>query len=292
VRDAGACDYVGGGAPTLRLRRLQGGPGTVVPSPATLSNPSLSAASASTVSGWSRAMLGVAAVVFVMLGVAWWVRRRRNPDRALNPVAAQPKPRSAMPETEEIRWIAFRDVAGAAPGALSTALPIGLGWRGKHLRLGDPVDVFDRYVEDVAKRVGAAFGVWHLGPFAYGIAAARDTESTRFLLDGDPDDAPEAAADAVARCAVGTSPARWYQVTSQALSEWSTRAPRTVDPLECLAVLEMRGGNAAAAWCELLGMAVPIPREGAPGDKVSETRAALTHAAERRRQRRQSDLTW
>ena len=50
--------------------------------------------------------------------------------------------------------------------------------------------------------------------------------------------------------------------------------------------------NAVETWCQLLGMAVPVDREPDAADVAAQARAALTLAAERRRQRRSADMSW
>jgi hypothetical protein len=50
--------------------------------------------------------------------------------------------------------------------------------------------------------------------------------------------------------------------------------------------------NAVETWCRLLGMAVPVDREPDAADVAAQARAALTLAAERRRQRRSADMSW
>ena len=52
------------------------------------------------------------------------------------------------------------------------------------------------------------------------------------------------------------------------------------------------GVDPVETWCRLLGMAVPVDREPDPADVAAQTRAALTLAAERRRQRRSADVSW
>ena len=102
---------------------------------------------------------------------------------------------------------------------------------------------------------------------------------------------PRAAAEAIARCRVGSSVTGWRQRTAQALSTWSVHAPRAVDPLEMDAAMQV-DVNAVETWCQLLGMAVPVDREPDAADVAAQARAALTLAAERRRQRRSADMSW
>jgi hypothetical protein len=194
----------------------------------------------------------------------------------------------------DTRWVAYRDRVGRSPGSsLASGLPIGLGWRGVYLHGVYQLDDFDTIVLRASEQVDASLGVCHVeGGVTYGIAAAHEREPVRFLLNTDPMHGPSAASDAVARCAIGTSASRWRQHAGQALAAWSIHAPRTADPLECVAILEMREGDAVAALCEVLGMAVPVDRPLDPADEASRARAELAHAAERRRQRRQPDFTW
>jgi len=184
-------------------------------------------------------------------------------------------------------------MTGRSPGpSLGAGLPIGLGWRGVFLHRADPFDVFDAIVQKASHQVDAGLGVCHVEGIVYGIAAAREREPVRFLLNTDPTHPPPAAADAVARCEIGTSASRWSQRTAQALAAWSVHTPRTADPLECAAILEMRDGDAVAALCQVLGMAVPVDRPLNPEAEAARARAELALAAERRRQRRKSDLAW
>jgi hypothetical protein len=193
------------------------------------------------------------------------------------------------------RWLAFRDRAGASLSAsLSSTLPIGKGWRGGHLLLIDEIVALDQLVRTTADQVGAALGMWKGEAFAYGIAAHRDHTEIPFLLGFDPASAPPEATDAVARCGVGPSYANWRQHTAQALSAWSVHAPRTADPLEIDAVLQIVEPDAdvVEAFCRMFGMAVPVERELDEADQAAIARATLALAAERRRKRRSFETTW
>jgi hypothetical protein len=193
------------------------------------------------------------------------------------------------------RWLAFRDQAGASLSAsLSSSLPIGKGWRGGHLLVLDEIVALDQLVRSTADQVGAALGMWRGDGFAYGVAAAREHTEIPFLLGFDPASAPEAAIDAVARCGIGPSYAGWRQRTAQALSGWSVDAPRTADPLEVDAVLQIvePGVDVVETFCRLFGMAVPVEREPDATDQAAMTRAALALAAERKRKRRSFETAW
>lgn len=193
------------------------------------------------------------------------------------------------------RWISFREGAWSSFGStLPGSLPVGRGWRGGHVRGIDSIDALDAFVQQVAGKTGAAIGVWRTDGFAYGLASDSDEVSVPFLLDIDLTNVPAAAAEAVAHCGVGTSVTGWRQRTAQALAAWSVHAPQTVDPLEVDAAMQVTGGDSdpIEAWCRLLGMAVPVDREPDPADIAAQTRAKLTLAAERRRQRRSADVTW
>jgi len=193
------------------------------------------------------------------------------------------------------RWISFREGTWASFGAtLPASLPVGRGWRGGHARGLDSIEALDSFVEQVASKTGAAVGVWHVDAFAYGIAASADAEAIPFLLDIDLSAVPEEAAEAIARCRIGSSVAGWRQRTAQSLSAWSAHTPRAVDPLEMDAAMQVTDAEAdpIETWCRLLGMAVPVDREPDPADIAAQARAALTAAAERRRQRRSADVSW
>ena len=181
------------------------------------------------------------------------------------------------------RWIAFRDLPGAPVGA---TLPIGVGWRGGPVHTGTGPDDLDRQVEDAARRAQTAFGVWEVDGVLYGVAAHGEEPPIRFVLnaaEGDPNWAEQRD-----RCGVGPSVARWRQQTALRLADWTAHTPRTSDPLELDAVLQSVGDTdlIVAAWFELLGLAMPVEREPEPVDEAAMARAALTQAAERRRQRR------
>jgi hypothetical protein len=191
------------------------------------------------------------------------------------------------------RWISFREGASSSFGSpLPMSLPVGRGWRGGHVRAIETIESLDALVQRIADRSVAAVGVWCADSFAYGIAAGADEEEpTPFLLAVDLGSPPAAAAEAIARCRVGSSVTGWRQRTAQALSAWSVHAPRTVDPLEMDAAMQV-DVDAVEAWCRLLGMAVPVNREPDAADVAAQARAALTLAAERRRQRRSADMSW
>ena len=195
----------------------------------------------------------------------------------------------------DARWISFREGAWTSFGAqLPASLPVGRGWRGGHVRGVEAIDAFDALVDQIAEKAGAAIGVWRAETFVYGLAAAADAEPVPFLLDVDLQDPPASAAEAIARCGIGTSVTGWRQRTAQALSTWSVHAPRAVDALEMDAALQLTGGenDVVETWCRLLGMAVPVDREPDAGDAAAQARAALTLAAARRRQRRSIDVSW
>lgn len=195
----------------------------------------------------------------------------------------------------EQRWLAFRDQAGASLSAsLSSTLPIGKGWRGGHLLAVDEVLALDQLVRTTADQVGAALGMWRSAGFTYGVAAERDHAEIPFLLGFDPTLAPEGAADAVARCAYGASYASWRQHTAQELSAWSVHAPRTADPLEVDAVLQITDPDVdvVETFCRLFGMAVPVERELDATDQAAIARAQLALAAERKRKRRSFETAW
>ncbi|MEP6757703.1 MAG: hypothetical protein ABJB55_00750 [Actinomycetota bacterium] len=197
----------------------------------------------------------------------------------------------------DVRWIAFREGAAASFGAaLPSSLPVGLGWRGGHVRDVDSIEDLDTLVQGVAERAGAAVGMWQADGFAYGVAAAAGESPIPFLLGVDVGGPPDAAAAAIARCGFGSSATGWRQRTALALSTWSAHAPRAVDPLEMDAILQIADAEADAdvveTWCRLLGMAVPVDRQPDPTDLAAQARAELTRAAERRRQRRSADVSW
>ena len=190
------------------------------------------------------------------------------------------------------RWISFREGSSSSFGSpLPMSLPVGRGWRGGHVRAIETIDSLDELVQQVADRSVAAVGVWRAESFAYGIAAGAEEEPIPFLLAVDLGRPPAAAAEAIARCGVGSSVTGWRQRTAQALSAWSVHAPQTVDPLEMDAAMQV-DVNAVETWCRLLGMAVPVDREPDAADVAAQARAALTLAAERRRQRRSADMSW
>jgi hypothetical protein len=192
-------------------------------------------------------------------------------------------------------WLAFRDLAGSTFSAsLSSTLPIGKGWRGGYVHAVEEVLALDQLVRTAADQVGAALGVWHGDGFIYGVAANREHAEIPFLLGFDPTSAPEGAADAVARCAYGASYANWRQRTAQALSAWSVHAPRTADPLEVDALLQITDPemDVVEALCRLLGMAVPVQRELDAADQAAIARAKLAMAAERKRKRRSFESAW
>jgi hypothetical protein len=195
----------------------------------------------------------------------------------------------------EQRWLAFRDQAGASLNApLSSTLPIGKGWRGGHVLVVEEVLALDQLVRTTADQVGAALGMWREDGFSYGVAAARGHTEIPFLLGFDPASAPESAADAVARCAYGASYAAWRQHTAQELSGWSVHTPRTADPLEVDAVLQVTDPDVdvVETLCRLFGMAVPVEREPDEADQAAIARAQLALAAERKRKRRSFETAW
>jgi hypothetical protein len=181
------------------------------------------------------------------------------------------------------RWIAFRDVPGAPVGA---TLPIGVGWRGGPVHNADEPEQLDRLVDDAASAAQTAFGLWSIGHALYGVAAHGEEPSIRFALNAP--EGSESWVDLRDRCGVGASPARWRQQTALRLADWTVHTPRASDPLELDAVLQSVGDPdaVAASWFELLGLAMPVDREPDPMDQAALARAALTQAAERRRQRR------
>ena len=126
------------------------------------------------------------------------------------------------------------------------------------------------------------------------MAARRDHPEIPFLLGFDPASAPEGAADAVARCSYGASYAGWRQHTAQELSAWSALAPRTADPLEVDAVLQITDPDVdvVETLCRLFGMAVPVERELDATDRAAIARAQLALAAERKRKRRSFETAW
>ncbi len=193
------------------------------------------------------------------------------------------------------RWLAFRDQAGASLSApLSSTLPIGKGWRGAHVLVVEEVLALDQLVRTTADQVGAALGMWRDDGFSYGVAAAKDHPEIPFLLGFDPASAPESAADAVARCAYGASYTSWRQHTAQELSAWSVHTPRTADPLEVDAILQITDPEAdvVETLCRLFGMAVPVERELDDADQAAIARAQLALAAERKRKRRSFETAW
>jgi hypothetical protein len=195
----------------------------------------------------------------------------------------------------EKRWLAFRDLAGASLSAsLSSTLPVGRGWRGGYLRSVEELLELDQLVRLAADQVGAAFGMWLAEGFAYGVAAEREHTEVPFLLWLDGIAPPDAAADALARCEVGPSYANWRQHTAQAIASWSVSTPRTADPLEVDAVLQITDADvdAVEAFCRLFDLAVPVDREPSPEDEAATARAALALAAERRRKRRSVETSW
>ena len=129
---------------------------------------------------------------------------------------------------------------------------------------------------------------------ATGSRPAKDHAEIPFLLGFDPVSAPEGAADAVARCAYGPSYTGWRQHTAQELSAWSVHTPRTADPLEVDAVLQITEPEAdvVETLCRLFGMAVPVERELDDADQAAIVRAQLASAAERKRKRRSFETAW
>jgi hypothetical protein len=195
----------------------------------------------------------------------------------------------------EQRWLAFRDHAGASLSAsLSSTLPIGKGWRGGHLLVVEELIALDQLVRTTADRCGAALGMWRSDGWSYGIAAERGHSEIPFLLGFDPTSAPVEATDAVARCSIGPSYAGWRHHTAQALSAWSVHAPRTADPLEVDAVLQIADADVdhVETFCRLFGMAVPIERALDAADQAAIARATLALAAERKRKRRSFETAW
>jgi hypothetical protein len=195
----------------------------------------------------------------------------------------------------EKRWLAFRDLAGASLSAsLSSTLPIGKGWRGGYLLPAVELVALDQLVRTTADQCSAALGVWRTDRFAYAIAAERGHTEIPFLLGFDPAAAPPEATDAIARCSIGPSYAGWRQHTAQSLSAWSVQAPRTADPLEVDALLQVVDSDVdvVETFCRLLGMAVPVERELDAADQAAIARAALALAAERKRKRRSFEATW
>jgi hypothetical protein len=193
----------------------------------------------------------------------------------------------------EQRWLAFRDHAGASLSAsLLSTLPIGKGWRGGHLLIADEIVALDQLVRTTADQVGAALGMWQADGFSYGVAAQRDQAEIPFLMGFEPSSPPARATDAVARCGIGPSYAGWRQHTAQTLSAWSVQAPRTADPLEVDAVLQIVGSEAVETFCRLFGMAVPVQRELDAADQAAIARATLAMAAERKRKRRSFETIW
>jgi hypothetical protein len=186
------------------------------------------------------------------------------------------------------RWIAFRDVPGAPVGA---TLPIGLGWRGGPLHTADAPADLDRLVEDAARRAQTAFGLWTIDELLYGVAAHEQEPVIRFALN--VQERAEGWIELRDRCEVGPSLARWRQHTALTLADWTTHTPRTSDPLELDAMLQSQGdaGTIVEAWFELLGLAMPVDREPDAADQAAMMRAALTRAAERKRQRRLTPTT-
>src|SRR5262245_52026792 len=157
------------------------------------------------------------------------------------------------------RWLAFRDHAGASLSTpLRSSLPIGLNWRGGFLINGDQIPALDEIARSAAEQVGAAVAMWEQPTFTYGVAAERDHTEIPFLLGVSPTAIPDEATDAVVRCGIGSSYAGWRQHTAQALAAWSVQTPRTADPLEVDAVLQLTDGDAVEEWCRLFGMAVPV----------------------------------
>lgn len=195
----------------------------------------------------------------------------------------------------DARWVSFREGAGTSFGAaLPVSLPVGRGWRGGYVRGIESIEALDALVLQITDRAGASLGMWQTDGFSYGIAAARGDVAIPFVLDVDPSYAPDAAAEAIARCQVGSSVAGWRQHAAQALSAWSVHAPTSLDPLEIDAALQIAGSDidAVETWCRMLGMAVPVPREPDADDEAAQVRAALTFAAERRRLRRSAETSW
>ena len=191
------------------------------------------------------------------------------------------------------RWLAFRDQAGASISTpLRSSLPIGLGWRGGFLVGAEEITALDQVVRSAADQVGAAVAMWQTPVFTYAVAAERDHSEIPFLLGVTPTALPDEAADAVARCEIGSSYTAWRQRTAQALAAWSVQAPRTADALEVDVVLQLADGDVVEQWCQLFGMAVPVERELSPEDEAAIARAALAEAAERKRKRRSVDISW
>jgi hypothetical protein len=191
------------------------------------------------------------------------------------------------------RWLAFRDHAGASLSTpLRSSLPIGLNWRGGFLINADEIPALDEIVRSAAEQTGAAVAMWQGPTFTYAVAAERDHTEIPFLLGVSPSAIPEEAADAVARCGIGSSYAGWRQHTAQALAAWSVQTPRAADALEIDAVLQITGDEAVEAWCRSFGMAVPVERELSAEDQAAMARAALAEAAERKRKRRSVDIAW
>jgi hypothetical protein len=195
----------------------------------------------------------------------------------------------------EQRWLAFRDQAGASLSAsLSSTLPIGRGWRGGHLLVVPELLALDQLVRTTADQTGAALGMWQGEGWSYGVAAEREHAEIPFLLGFDPASAPEEAADAVARCGIGPSYANWRQHSAQSLAAWAVHTPRTPDPLEVDAVMQITDPDVdvVETLCRLFGMAVPIAREPDAADQAAIARATLALAAERKRKRRSFETAW
>ena len=154
--------------------------------------------------------------------------------------------------------------------------PSAEGWRGGHLRGVEAIEALDELVHQIADDRWARRR--HLAGRGVRLRdrGRRRAEPVPFLLDVDLRTRPPSAAEAIARCAIGSSVTGWRQRTAQALSAWSVHAPRAVDPLEMDAALQLTDGETRVeTWCRLLGMAVPVDREPDAADVAAQARAAL-----------------
>lgn len=187
------------------------------------------------------------------------------------------------------QFVAYQTVAGAMLTApLPSAPEVGSGWRGVPLRRFHPLDQFDPLVMETASKSEAAIGVAVEDSYAYVIAVVRGHEPVRLVLAVDLMAVPESAADAVARCEVTGTGARFRKAAARALAAWSSHAPRTTDRTEISALFatDLTPGAAVERLTGLLGIALPDESIPNPLDLQAVAREQIievTAAAPKRR---------
>lgn len=180
------------------------------------------------------------------------------------------------------QFVAYQAVAGAMLTApLPSAPEVGSGWRGVPLRRFHPLDQFDPLVVETASKSEAAIGLAVDDTYAYVIAVARGHEPVRLVLAVDLVAVPEGAADAVARCGVSGTGARFRKAASRALAAWSSHSPRTSDQTEigALFAADLTPSAAMERLTELLGIALPAESIPNPLDLQAVARDQVIEVA-------------